>query len=135
MPLSVFAATALSSLGAPTASAAPEPTGPIVHEVSNERTNIAGTSLITVTVDNPPGAKSVPHHHAKSAFITAYVTKGAIRSRVDDALPHVFRTGESWIERPGAHHTISENASATEPAQLLAVFLVRTGDGPLTVDD
>ena len=30
---------------------------------------------------------------------------------------------------------ISENASATEPAELLAVFLIDPGDGPLTTDD
>jgi hypothetical protein len=33
------------------------------------------------------------------------------------------------------HHTVSENASTTEPADLLAVFLVDTRDGPLTTDD
>jgi hypothetical protein len=29
---------------------------------------------------------------------------------------------------------ISENASATEPAELLAVFLIDAGDGPLTTE-
>jgi quercetin dioxygenase-like cupin family protein len=49
---------------------------------------------------------------------------------------HVFyQAGETWSEAPGAYHTISENASATEPAELLAVFPVDTGDGPLTTDD
>lgn len=44
-------------------------------------------------------------------------------------------TGESFFETPGAHHAISQNASPTEPAQLLAVFVVDTKDDPLTIPD
>nr|WP_231514470.1 cupin domain-containing protein [Mycobacterium sp. URHB0044] len=88
-----------------------------------------------MTVSYPPGAKSGPHHHAESAFIVVYVISGAIRSQVEGEPARVYRAGETWNEPPGAHHTISENASATEPAELLAVFLVDTGDGPLTTDD
>ncbi len=40
--------------------------------------NIPGKSLIAVEVDYAPGAASVPHTHAKSAFIYAYVISGAI---------------------------------------------------------
>jgi quercetin dioxygenase-like cupin family protein len=97
--------------------------------------NIPGKSLIAVVVSYTPGAKSSSHHHAGSAFIYAYVLSGAIRSQVDDEPVKVYRTGESWYEDPGAHHKISENASATEPAQLLAVFVVDSSDRPLTVPD
>jgi quercetin dioxygenase-like cupin family protein len=65
----------------------------------------------------------------------AYVISGAIRSQVEGEPARVFHAGETWSEAPGAHHAISENASATEPAVLLAVFLVETGDLPLTTDD
>ena len=106
-----------------------------VNQVFDQVTNVPGKSMQAVTVDYPPGAKSAPHHHATSAFIMAYVISGSIRSQVDDEPARVYRAGETWSELPGAHHTISENASDTEPARLLAVFLVDTGDGPLTVDD
>jgi quercetin dioxygenase-like cupin family protein len=46
--------------------------------------NIPGKSLIAVTVDYPPGAKTPSHRHAKSAFITGYVLSGTIRSKIDD---------------------------------------------------
>ena len=46
--------------------------------------NIPGKSLIAVEVDYAPGAASVPHTHAKSAFIYAYVISGAIESKVND---------------------------------------------------
>ena len=97
--------------------------------------NAPGKSLIAVTVDYPPGAKSAPHTHAKSAFIYGYVVSGAIRSQVDDQPAKVYRAGEAFYEMPGAHHEVSENASASEPARLLAVFVVDSNDTPLTTPD
>ena len=40
-----------------------------------------GKSLIAVVVDYPPGGTSLPHTHAKSAFIFAYILAGEIESR------------------------------------------------------
>ena len=97
--------------------------------------NIQGKSLVSVRVSYPPGAKSSSHRHAPSAFIYAYVLSGAIRSQVDDEPVKVYHAGETWFETPGAHHVVSENASATEPAELLAVFVVDTNDSPLTIPD
>ena len=87
---------------------------------------------IAVEVDYAPGAASVPHTHAKSAFIYAYVISGAIESKVNDGETRIYRAGESWSEPPGAIHSISRNASETEPAKLLAVFVLNTNDNPLT---
>jgi hypothetical protein len=36
---------------------------------------------------------------------------------------------------PGSHHRVSGNASDTESASLLAVFVVDSNDGPLTTAD
>ncbi|MBN3760511.1 cupin domain-containing protein [Burkholderia sp. Ac-20365] len=94
--------------------------------------NVPGKSLIAVEVDYAPGAASVPHTHAKSAFIYAYVIKGAIESKVNDGETRIFRAGESWSEPPGAIHSTSRNASKTEPAKLIAVFVVDTNDKALT---
>lgn len=94
--------------------------------------NIPGKSLIAVQVDYAPGAASPPHTHAKSAFIYAYVISGAIESKVDDGETRVYRAGESWSEQPGATHSVSRNASKTEPAKLLAVFVLDTNDKALT---
>jgi quercetin dioxygenase-like cupin family protein len=108
---------------------------PVVRSVFDQPVNVPGKSLKAVTVSYPPAARSEAHHHAPSAFIMAYVISGAIRSQVEGEPARVFHAGETWSEAPGAHHAISENASATEPAVLLAVFLVDTGDLPLTTDD
>ena len=94
--------------------------------------NFPGKSLIAVEVDYAPGAASPSHTHAKSAFIYAYVISGAIESKVNDGETRIYRAGESWFEPPGAIHSISRNASKTEPAKLLAVFVLDTNDNPLT---
>jgi quercetin dioxygenase-like cupin family protein len=94
--------------------------------------NIPGKSLIAVVVDYMPGGASPPHTHAKSAFIFGYVLSGEIESQVNDGPKRVFRAGESFYETPGSLHSVSRNASTTEPAKLLAVFVVDTDDKELT---
>ena len=97
--------------------------------------NIPGKSIQAVVVDYPQGGGTPAHRHAKSAFITGYVLSGAIRSQVDNAPARIYHQGEYFTENPGAHHTISENASKTEPARLLAIFVLDTGEAPLTTLD
>ena len=94
--------------------------------------NIPGKSLIAVEVVYAPRAASPSHTHAKSAFIYAYVISGAIESKVNDGETRIYRAGESWSEQPGAIHSISRNASKTESAKLLAVFVLDTDDKALT---
>jgi len=55
-----------------------------------------------------------------------------IRSQVNDGPVKTYRAGESFSEFPGDVHNVSANASATEPARLLAVFVVDTHDTVLT---
>lgn len=97
--------------------------------------NIEGKKMVAVVVSYPPGGKSPAHHHAPSAFIYAHVLSGAIRSQVDDEPAKVYHVGEGFYEVPGAYHRISENASDTDPASLLAVFVVDSKDTPLTLPD
>jgi quercetin dioxygenase-like cupin family protein len=97
--------------------------------------NVEGKRMVAVTVSYPPGAKSLAHRHAKSAFIYAYVLSGAIRSQVDNDPAKVYHAGEGFYEMPGSHHRVSENASEKESASLLAVFVVDSKDGPLTTPD
>ena len=95
--------------------------------------NVPGKTLSAVVVNYAPGGKSPSHHHAGSVF--AYVLSGAIRSENSATGPaKVYRAGESFFEPPGSTHSVSENASATEPASLLAVF-VADDDAKLTVFD
>jgi quercetin dioxygenase-like cupin family protein len=97
--------------------------------------NLPGKRLVSLVVDYPPGVGSSPHRHARSAFVYAYVLSGAVRSQVNDEPARVYRAGETWFESPGAHHRVSENASNTEPARLLAVVIVDAADKQVTIPD
>jgi quercetin dioxygenase-like cupin family protein len=88
--------------------------------------NVPGKTLTAVLITYPPGGKSAAHHHAGSVF--AYVLSGHIRSQVSTSGPaKVYYAGEGFFEPPGSQHLVSENASATEPASLLAVFVADDG--------
>jgi len=111
-------------------------TGAAIHPVMMSKIpNIPGKSLKSITVDYAPGGKSPAHRHAASAFVYAQVLSGAIRSQVEGKEAKVYAAGEYWTENPGDHHIVSENASATEPAKLLVVFVVDSTDGKLTTPD
>lgn len=84
--------------------------------------NVPGKVISSVVVEYQPGQKSLPHRHGE-AFVVAYVLQGAIRSGVNGGPVKVYKAGESWTEQPGDHHTASANASDSEPAKLLAIFI------------
>jgi quercetin dioxygenase-like cupin family protein len=97
--------------------------------------NVPGKSMRGVLVEYAPGGSSPAHTHPDSAFIYATVLEGAIRSQVNDGPATVYRAGENFAELPGDHHAVSANASDTEPARLLAVFVLDTDVQDLVIDD
>jgi quercetin dioxygenase-like cupin family protein len=94
--------------------------------------NVPGKSIRGVLVEYPPGGTSPAHIHARSAFIYATVLEGAVKSQVNEGPVSIFKAGESFSEFPGDRHDISANASLTQPARLLAVFVVDTSEAVLT---
>ncbi|QPF86095.1 cupin domain-containing protein [Bradyrhizobium genosp. L] len=97
----------------------------------HELPNVPGKSMKGVLVEYGPGGFSEAHTHPPSAFIYATVLEGAIRSQVNDGPVTVYQAGESFSEMPGDRHGVSENASKTKPAKLLAVFVVDTSQREL----
>ena len=94
--------------------------------------NVPGKSMKGVIVEYEPGGSSPAHTHPDSAFIYATVLEGAIRSQVNDGPVITYHAGENFSEFPGDRHGVSENASKTERARLLAVFVVDTDETELT---
>jgi quercetin dioxygenase-like cupin family protein len=94
--------------------------------------NVPGKSMKAVLVEYAPGGSTPAHTHPKSAFIYATVLEGAIKSQVNNGPLKTYRKGESFAENPGDKHTVSENASKTKPAKLLAVFVLDSGEKNLT---
>lgn len=106
----------------------------IVRPVACEKLpNVPGKSITTVVVEFPPGAFSPRHRHPGS--VTAFVLEGTVRSQLDNGPAETFTVGQSWFEPPGTIHMFAENASATEPASLLATFVADDDCGPLTIFD
>jgi len=97
--------------------------------------NAPGKSMRVVLVEYPPGGASAAHTHPRSAFIYATVLEGEITSQVNNGPVTTYNAGQSWTEQPGDHHAISRNASTTEPARLLAVFVLDTPETKLVTPD
>ncbi|TPJ46793.1 cupin domain-containing protein [Mesorhizobium sp. B2-7-1] len=97
----------------------------------HELPNVPGKSIKGVLVEYAPGGFSEGHTHPQSAFIYATVLEGEIRSQVNDGPVTVYKAGQNFSEMPGDRHGVSENASKTNPAKLLAVFVVDTGQQEL----
>jgi quercetin dioxygenase-like cupin family protein len=101
---------------------------------SQDLPNLPGQTLTAVLVSYPPGARSVRHHHAGS--VLAYVLTGSIRSENSATGPaQVYQAGQVFFEPPGSHHLISENASTSAPASLLAIFVAADGAVLKTADE
>ncbi len=131
LPLSLVVALAgVATAGPVPAVAGDEQVRPVLAE---KLPNVTGKTLTAVLVSYPPGGKSTKHHHAGSVF--AFVVTGAIRSENSATGPSkVYRAGEAFFEPPGSEHLVSQNASATEPASLLAIFVADDG-AVLTIND
>jgi quercetin dioxygenase-like cupin family protein len=138
----VVCAAALSSVAeAPLAAQQPEQRreGPPVL-FSAPLADAPGKNLVVVELEFAPNPEppSTPenhrpgHRHPGSVYV--YVTGGAVRLGVEGQPVQVVQTGGSFFEAVGAHHIITENASATEPARAIAVMIVPDG-APLTTRD
>ena len=99
-----------------------------------------GKNLVVVELSFPPNPDAPStaehhrrgHHHPGSVFV--YVTQGAVRLGIEGQPVQVVNTGGVFFEPVGAHHIVSESASATEPARAIAVMVVPEG-APLTTLD
>jgi quercetin dioxygenase-like cupin family protein len=87
--------------------------------------NVPGKRVTIVRVFYGPGGFTPAHRHAGS--VTAYITRGEIRSQLAGGPVETFKVGQSFFEPPGATHLVSANASNTEPAELIAVFVADEG--------
>ncbi len=83
---------------------------------------IAGKEGVMLTVEYPPGAVSSKHRHNANTFV--YVLEGSIVMAVEGGQEVTLGPGQTFYESPSDIHSVSRNASATQPAKFL-VFLVK----------
>jgi quercetin dioxygenase-like cupin family protein len=123
-----LAMEAVSTVVAPLCAAA-SPAGSALDTVepiaSYALPNVPGKRVTIVRVFYGPGGFTRAHRHAGS--VTAYVTRGEIRSQLGGGPVETFKVGQSFFEPPESTHLVSANASNTEPAELIAVFVADEG--------
>jgi quercetin dioxygenase-like cupin family protein len=87
--------------------------------------DMPGKRMTVVRVTYGPGGFTPPHRHG--GMVTAYITKGQIRSQLNNGPVEIFEVGQSFFEPLGTIHQVSANASNTEWAELIAVFVADEG--------
>jgi len=87
--------------------------------------DMPGKRVTVVRVTYGPGGFTPPHRHGGT--VTAYITKGQIKSKLNDGPVEIFDVGQSFFEPPGTIHYVSANASNTDWAELIAVFVADEG--------
>src|SRR5271166_772991 len=82
-----------------------------------------GTHLVTTLVEvrYGPGESSPVHSHPCPVIV--YVVAGSVKSQVQGGQEAIYKPGQSFYEGPGSIHTVSGNASHTESAKFVALFL------------
>jgi quercetin dioxygenase-like cupin family protein len=99
--------------------------GPVfVHDLPN--LTMDDWQVTVSQVPYSPGRVGQTHHHA--GFVLAYVLEGAVVTRISGQAERIYKTGEMFYEGPGATHEVSNNASSTEPAKLLALIFAKKGE-------
>jgi len=73
-----------------------------------------------VEVSYAPGASSAAHSHP--CAVLGYVVSGTVRMQVKGEAEAIYKAGDSFYEAPNGVHQVSANASASEPAKIIAVF-------------
>lgn len=91
--------------------------------------DIEGREKIVFEVTLPPGSDSRPHRHNAHTFV--YVLEGKVEMQVEGGELQRLGPGGTFYESPDDVHLVSRNASDTEPAKILVVFIKMKG-APIT---
>jgi quercetin dioxygenase-like cupin family protein len=123
-----FLALAFSSLLA--FSGANAGTGKATTLMTKDLPDFPGKEGMVEIVAFAPGEVSEPHRHNADVFV--YVLEGSIITQVKGDNPKTVHAGDVFFESPTDVHSVSRNASDTQPAKLL-VFYVKVKGAPPTV--
>jgi quercetin dioxygenase-like cupin family protein len=119
---------AWSCLAAPSANALDAVVTPLMTKPLPE---FPGKVVEMITVDYPPGSVDPVHRHDAHAFV--YVLEGSIVMQVKGGKEVTLKPGQTFYEGPNDIHVVGRNASSTQPAKFVAVFVKKTGAPILTV--
>ncbi len=104
--------------------------GKVTRLMTKDLPDVTGKEGMIETVAFAPGEVSEPHRHNADVFV--YVLEGSVITQVKGGSPQTVHAGEVFYESPTDIHSVSRNASETQPAKLL-VFYVKAKGTPPTV--
>lgn len=120
----IFTATFIASAHAA------EPAPVVAPVLQHALAGIEGKEVQMVTVTYPPGTASAAHRHDANVFV--YVLEGSVVMQVAGGKAMTLTAGQTFYESPTDIHSVSRNASDTQPAKILAVLVKDVGK-PATV--
>ena len=109
-------------------SAAPQSRGGVLMQ--RDLIALPGKEVVMSRIEQAPGATGRPHRHFSQVFV--YMLQGKAVMQVKGGQRMALGPGETFYEDPSDIHSVSDNASKTEPAAFLA-FLIKDKDKPGTV--
>jgi quercetin dioxygenase-like cupin family protein len=83
---------------------------------------------VVLTVEYAPGASSGKHRHNAHTFV--YVLEGAVVMQVEGGEAVTLGSGQTFYESPTDIHIVSKNASDSQAAKFLVVFVKDKGAPP-----
>ncbi|MBI3651356.1 MAG: cupin domain-containing protein [Acidobacteria bacterium] len=98
--------------------------------MTRELTGLPSKEAVMLTVEYPPGVSSSKHRHNAHTFV--YVLEGSIIMQVEGGAAVTLGPGQTFYESPDDVHTVSKNASDSQPAKFL-VFFVKNKDAPALI--
>jgi quercetin dioxygenase-like cupin family protein len=123
----LLAGALLLSFAASVAAQEPPKVTPLL---SRDLTDIPGKEGTMLIVEYAPGGADPVHRHNAHAFV--YVLEGSVIMQVKGAEPVTLHPGQTFYEGPNDIHLVGRNASKTEPAKFLVVFVKKKGAPILT---
>ena len=109
-------------------SAAPQSQGGVLMQ--RDLIALPGKEVVMSRIEQAPGATGRPHRHFSQVFV--YMLQGKAVMQVKGGPRMTLGPGQTFYEDPSDIHSVSANASKTEPAAFLA-FLIKDKDKPGTV--
>jgi quercetin dioxygenase-like cupin family protein len=121
LPSLALAAWIGSSLAMADSPTDKSPAAVVQELMRKELADVPGKDVQMLTVTYPPGGASPPHRHYAQVFV--YVLSGSLRMQVQGSPVVTLQPGQTFYEGVDDVHTVSENASRSEPAKMLVLMV------------
>jgi quercetin dioxygenase-like cupin family protein len=105
--------------------------GTVKRLMTKDLPDVPGKEGMMETVDFAPGEVTKAHRHNADVFV--YVLEGSIITQVKGGSPQTVYAGGDFYESPTDVHSVSRNASETQPAKLLVFYVKAKGTPPTVV--